>query len=167
MDAKNLSDKLGRLSRVFAYAGATALFFMVLLTTTDVVGRYLFNAPITGVFEITEFLVLMVIFSFIGYTQSQKNHIAVDLVFNLFPKKAQHYIELINHLVCLLLMGLIVWMGLITAMDLKEAMEKSPNLAIPTYPFAYFMVAGCVLLCIEYVRSLIQLYLNKKETEES
>ena len=50
------------------------------LTTVDVVGRYVFNSPITGVFEITEYLVLILIFSFIGYTQSQKSHVAVDLL---------------------------------------------------------------------------------------
>lgn len=167
MDDKNYLNKMGLFSRLFAYIGAAALFVMALLTTVDVVGRYLFSAPVTGAFEITEFLVVITIFSFIGYTQSQKSHIAVDLAFNLFPKKIRRYIALFNHLVCLLLMGLIAWMGLITALDLLEFKEKSPNLSIPSYPFAFFMVVGCVILCVEYLRNLIRLYLNKKETDKS
>lgn len=165
MNSKNYLDKVGLLSRIFAYIGALALFFMTLLTTTDVVGRYLFNSPILGVFEITEFLVLIVIFSFIGYAQSEKSHIAVDLVIKIFSPKVRRYIELFNHFICFLLMALITWMGTITALDFKEAMEKSPNLAIPTYPFAFFMVIGCGVLCIEFFRDVIRFYKNKRGIE--
>jgi TRAP-type C4-dicarboxylate transport system permease small subunit len=35
---------------------------MMCLTTVDVVGRYVFNSPVLGAFELTEFLVLILIF---------------------------------------------------------------------------------------------------------
>ena len=111
--------KSGMLSAGLAYVGAVALFGTMCLTAADVVGRYVFNAPILGVFELTEFLVLILIFSFIGYTQSQKNHVAVELLLKIFPEKIRNYIELINHVICLVLMMLITWMGLRKALELK------------------------------------------------
>ena len=157
MDLKHIDKKLAWLSSALSYLGAFSLFTMMALTTVDVVGRYLFNRPITGVFEITEYLVLILIFSFIGYTQSQKGHVAVDILLPLLPAKLKKLIDVANHLVCLALMGLITWMGVEKALELKAVGEASPNLHIPAYPFACYLVLGCFVMCIELLRSIIQL----------
>jgi TRAP-type C4-dicarboxylate transport system permease small subunit len=159
--------KMGKPSNWLCYVGALSLFGMMCLTAMDVIGRYIFNAPITGVFEITEFLVLILIFSFIGYTQSQKTHVAVDMVVNLMPKSLRFIIELVNHLICFFLMGLITWMGIENALELKEVGEATPNLTIPTYPFVFFLVMGCAVMCLEYLRDIITLLVPGKERDSS
>jgi len=156
-------EKAGILSTVLAHMGAVALFGTMCLTAADVIGRYVFNSPILGVFEITEFLVLILIFSFIGYTQSQKNHVAVELLLKLFPEKVRAYIEVINHIICLVLMILITWMGLRKALELKAVGEASPNLGIPDYPFVFFLTIGCAVMCIEYIRDIVRLFSALKE----
>ena len=130
---------------------------MMCLTTVDVVGRYLFNRPISGAFEITEYLVLILIFAFIGYAQSQKSHVAVDLLWIQLPPRMRMYIALGNHFVCLALMSLVTWMGGLKAIELKTVGEASPNLQIPAYPFVFFMVLGCMAMCIELVRDILKL----------
>lgn len=162
-----VSRKLGWFSYMLAYLGATALFVMMCLTSADVVGRYLFNRPITGVFEVTEYLVLILIFSFIGYTQSQNSHVAVDLLMTKLPPRMRVYIDLANHLVCLGLMVLITWMGFEKALDLRAVGEVSPNLQIPAYPFVFFLVLGCMVMCIELFRDIVQLILVGEEGESS
>ena len=151
----NISRKLGWFSAALAYVGAFSLFVIMCLTTADVVGRYLFNRPITGVFELTEYLVLILIFSFIGYTQSQKSHVAVDLLADKIPVKIKALIEIGNHIACLILMILITWMGVEKAFELRAVGEASPNLQIPAYPFAFFLVLGCVVMCIELIRDIL------------
>jgi len=163
MDSKAISNKLGRFSSLLAYVGAFALFGMMVLTMADVVGRYIFNAPILGVFELTEFMVLVLIFSFIGYTQSRKTHVSVDLLVAHLPKRIQANIDLFNHALCLVLMALITWMGIERAFEMKEAGEASPNLGVPDYPFIFFLVLGCAVMCIEYIRDLIRLTVSRKE----
>ena len=143
------------------------LFGIMCLTTADVAGRYLFNAPITGVFELTEFMVLILIFSFLAYAQSSKTHVSVDLLVTYFPKKVQRYISLFNHSLCLILMGLITYMGLKRALELVEFQEASPNLLLPIYPFVFFLVLGCVVMCIEYIRDLLRLIAERKEAVDS
>jgi TRAP-type transport system small permease protein len=165
MDIERISRKLGWLSTQLAYVGAGALFVMMCLTAADVIGRYLFNRPITGVFEVTEYLVLILIFSFIGYTQSQKGHVAVDLLLVRFPARIRLLIEIGNHLVCLLLMGLITWMGVQKALELKEVGEASPNLHIPAYPFVFFLVLGCMVMCIELLRDMLELFSSGKQKD--
>ena len=156
-------EKSGILSSVLAYVGAVALFGTMCLTAADVIGRYAFNSPILGVFELTEFLVLILIFSFLAYTQSQKTHVAVELLLKILPRRIQAYIEVLNHIICLVLMILITWMGFQKALELMEVGEASPNLGIPDYPFVFFLTLGCTIMCIEYIRDIIRLLSNIKE----
>ena len=167
MDLKHIDKKLAWFSSALSYLGAFSLFTMMCLTTVDVVGRYLFNRPITGVFELTEYLVLILIFSFIGYTQSKKGHVAVDIFLPLLPSKMKKLIDVANHLVCLVLMGLITWMGVEKALELKVVGEASPNLQIPAYPFVFYLVLGCFVMCVELFRSVMQLIFFSKSEESS
>ena len=163
MDAERVVKKLGWLGNALSYLGTIALFAMMLLTTADVTGRYLFNKPILGAFELTEFLVLILIFSFLAHTQAQKTHVSVDLLLGRLPKTWRTVIAVINHTVCLVLMGLFVWMTTLRAFELKEFGEASSNLGIPKYPFAYFVVIGCAILGLEYLRDLIRMTAVKKK----
>ena len=46
----------GRLLRGFGVISAIATFVMMLLVVINVIGRYLFNKPLTGTLEFTESL---------------------------------------------------------------------------------------------------------------
>lgn len=163
MSVENLHKKLEFMSNKLAYLGAAALIAMMLLTTADVIGRYFFNKPVLGALEITEFLVLILIFSFLAHTQAQKGHVAVDLLFQHLPKSMRYVVDIINHLLCLGLMALICYMSFHRAFEIKAFGEATNNLGIVKYPFAFFVVFGCAVLCIEYVRNLLDLlFINKK-----
>ena len=160
MDLETIWRRMGVASWLLARVGAIALVGMMLLTAIDVAGRYLFNAPIVGAFEVTEFLVLILIFSFIGYTQREKSHVSIGLLFGRFPKQARITIDFVNHLIALLLLGLMAWMGYKNGCELIEVGEKSGNLGIPHYPFAFFLSIGCLVMCVEFMRDLIRLAIS-------
>jgi TRAP-type C4-dicarboxylate transport system permease small subunit len=165
MNLETAWRKMGAISSLLARVGALALFLMTLLTTADVIGRYVFNAPIVGAFEITEFLILILIFSFVGYAQAEKSHISVDLLFSRFSRRVQIFVDLFNHSVCLALVGLVAWMGLQQGLELKEVAERSSNLGIPRYPFAFFLAFGCAVMCIEFIRDLMRLAMSLRESD--
>ena len=162
MDTETVLKKLGWLANKLSYLGVAALFIMMLLTAADVIGRYLFNKPVLGAFELTEFLVLILIFSFLAHAQAEKNHVSVDLLLGRLPKTWRRAIEFFNHAVCLALMALFVWMTTLRAMELKEYAEASSNLGIPKYPFASFVVLGFAVRGLEYIRDLIRMSKVKK-----
>lgn len=58
---------------------AVLLFGMAGLTFIDVIGRYVFNAPIPGVFEIIEFMLGLMGFSALPLVTLENRHIKVDL----------------------------------------------------------------------------------------
>ena len=163
MGIQRINKKMEWISSNLSYLGCIALFSMMLLTTIDVVGRYFFNKPVLGAFELTEFLVLILIFSFLAPSQAKKSHVAVDLVFQHFHRRLRAIIDVFNHLLCLLFMCLIAYRGYVRAFEIKEFGEATSNLGIIKYPFAFFVVFGCATLSIEYLRDLIRLlFINQK-----
>ena len=71
-------------------------------------------------------------------------------------------IDLLNHMVCLALMAFIFWMGIQKALELMSVGEASPNLGIPDYPFVFYLALGCLILCLEYLRTVIDLFAGPK-----
>jgi TRAP-type transport system small permease protein len=155
------------LSTYLSYIGNVALAGMMLLTTTDVIGRYFFNAPVLGAYEITEYLMLIMVFSFLARAQSAKVHINVDIVFNRLPAGLRNFLQRFNHLVCLLMMILVTWMSILRVFELRKTGEASVLLKIPDYPFAAFLVIGCLVFCIEFFKDLFSSKLTDAEQEAS
>ena len=158
MSIQKVSNKLKLFSSSLAYLGAIALLGMMCLTTADVIGRYIFNSPVVGAYELTEFLVLILIFSYLAYTQSMGSHVSVELIVNKLPRTTQIILHVFNHTVSLIIWGLIAWKGFENAVEQMGTGEISPNLAVPNYPFIFFLSLGCFVMCIEYLRNILQIF---------
>ena len=86
------------LNGVMHKVGLAILLLMMFLTVGDVVGRYFFNRPISGTFELTNFMLALVVFFAIGYTQVRRGHISIDVVVSRFSPRAQAIIDSITYL---------------------------------------------------------------------
>jgi TRAP-type C4-dicarboxylate transport system permease small subunit len=164
MTLKKIEEKMGLISFVLSRVGCAALFFMVILTVVDVIGRYVFNAPILGAFEMTEFLVLILVFSFLGYAQAKKSHVTVDILFDRFPGKLKTIVTIFNYLLCIVIIFIIAWMGFEKGIETFHTGEKPLNLAIPNWPFVFFLSFGSAVMCIEFIRNIIKV-LNRADGE--
>jgi TRAP-type C4-dicarboxylate transport system permease small subunit len=67
------------LVRISEVGAAALLFIMMMLTFADVVGRYVFSAPIFGAAEIIQFLLAMSIFAGLCLVNARDEHITVEL----------------------------------------------------------------------------------------
>ncbi len=70
------------------YAGlrwvvAFSVFMMMTLTFIDVVGRYVFNRPLSGAYEVCGFLLGLVVFAGTSVVTKDRAHICVSLFNNL------------------------------------------------------------------------------------
>lgn len=153
-------SRLDKPSKYLAYLGAAVLFLMMLLTTVDVASRYLFNSPILGALEITEFMVVTVVFSFLGLTQQEKGHVAVDLVLGNLPYRSRRLVNFLNRLAGLFILGLVTWKTFERALELMHMHEYSGTLHIPVAPFVFLVALGCGAMCLELTR---QMFTSERE----
>ena len=163
MKIRKIFNAMGLFSYLLSRLGCVALSFMMCLTVVDVVSRYVFNSPILGAYEMTEFLVLIMVFSFLGYAQAQKSHVAVDILFECFPVKLKKIISIFNYLICLIIVFVIAWMGYEKAIKTFHTGEKPLNLFIPNYPFVFFLSFGSIVMCVEFVRDILRKLLGTGE----
>ena len=154
---KTFAMRAKSLNSLLAYLGSYVLFGMMLLTTCDVIGRYLFNLPITGAYEITEAMMVTMVFFFLGYAQAEKSHVAVDLVVKLLPQKLRVLIDMATHILSFLMILLVGWMSIVRWLELMQIKEHTPILFIPVSPFLLILALGCLGLGIEYGKDIINI----------
>ena len=126
---------------------AACLLFMMLLTVTDVILRYM-GWPMKGTFELTKLLLVSLVFIGVAYTQVKKGHISVDVAFSRLPKKAQGVVGGIISLLSLGLFSLIAWQGFLQAEFLWLKSQTTGILGIPIWPFLLLVALGSIVLCL-------------------
>jgi len=143
------------LSEVMHKVGLAVLLLMVFLTVGDISGRYFLSRPITGTFELTNFMLALVVFFAIGYTQVRRGHISIDVVISRFSPRAQAVIDSITYLLSLGLFSLVTWQSAIHANRLFEGHNVSGVLSLPIYPFVIVVAVGSLLFCLVLLVDLL------------
>src|SRR3990172_12028496 len=91
---KTIEKFLDRCETVLLYIAVFATFVMMCLTTADAAGRYLFNRPITGDYEVTE-QYLMVAMVFLGFSYAYRGgaYIRVTLLVDHVPRVVRIFFD--------------------------------------------------------------------------
>ncbi len=145
----NLVEKpIFAVSRILHATGQGVTIIMVLLTVTDVFLRYVFNKPIVGSYELTEFMMVILVFASLGYTLTMKGHVNVDLVISRLPERVQAIIESITSLLALGLFSLATWRNVLHTATTWRRHDVSHELFIPISPFVLFVAFGVAILSL-------------------
>lgn len=142
-----LSKYLARTGRGFNLLACAAVIIMMLLSTADVLLR-LWGRPIPGTYELVGFLGTLVVAFALAFTSMEKGHIAVEILVERLPQRAQLAIDAFGNLMGMLLFGLIAYQAFIYALDIRKSGEVSLTLQLPPYPFILGIAAGCALLAL-------------------
>src|SRR6266481_6256532 len=83
---------------------------MMLLTVVDVVARYAFNRPLRGAFEVTELMLLVLIFAGLPLVSFSDEHAVMDFIDRVLGARAQRRLECLVQLVNAAFMFLLTWL---------------------------------------------------------
>lgn len=155
-----LDKAITPVSRFLHGIGQFILILMVLITVVDVFLRYVFNKPIVGSYELTEFMMAILVFGSLGYTMAVKGHVCVDLVTNQLSKRAQAIVECITCMLAFLLFGISTWRNVLHAVTAWQRNDVSGELYIPVSPFIFFVAVGIAVLAlvlfVQFLQSLAE-----------
>ena len=139
--ASNRFEAGAWLDRVLGAAAAVLLFGLMMLTTADVIGRYIFNWPLRGAFEITELLMLALIFAGLPLASRSDEHVTLDFIDMLLGTRGRRLLRRLIDLVCgVIILGL-AWRVWVKAGKIAAYGDTTEVLRIPVGPFVYFMAA--------------------------
>lgn len=132
------------------------LFFMMLLGTADVIGRYLFNRPILGTFEIFEILLPAIVLLGLGYTQENRAHIRMEILISRLSIQTQTILNLITNGCALLISILILWRGWVLTIGYWNMGRTIPTIEIPMFLPQLLVPLGALLLSLVLIIQMIQ-----------
>jgi TRAP-type C4-dicarboxylate transport system permease small subunit len=140
-----------RAEALLGVAASAILFAMMLLTAVDVVARYVFNRPLRGAFEVTELLLVVLIFAGLPLVSFAGEHAVMDFVDRVLGRRAQGALERAIQAVSAALMFLLAWLVWGKADRVWAYRDATDVLRVVYGPFVYFMavmlaVAGVIHL---------------------
>ena len=140
-----------RVNRWVCYVGMFLILPLMLLTTADVIGRAAWARPITGIVELSSYVLDVFILLGLAYTQQVKGHVRVSMLTSRLPPRAQIILEIIVTFLSLLIITLLAWQGFVVGF---EETAVSDMLRIAQRPFKLLVGLAAFLLCLELVVDL-------------
>ena len=129
-------------------AASAILMSMTLLTFVDVVARYLFSRPLRGAFEITELMLLVLIFAGLPLVSYANEHALMDFIDRLLPAPLQRGLVRAVELVCAATMFLLTWLVWLKADRIWAYRDATDVLRVVYGPFVYFMAVMIALAAL-------------------
>ena len=151
-------------SRIMVYVASVALFGMMMVTVGDVIGRYFFNSPIKGAWEITGFLLVCAGPWAMAYCQLKKGHIRVDFIQRRLPEKVQAILTSFAYLIGLVGFSVMTWRSILLTQYFLSVRtgNATDTLRIPLYPFAIVLAIGAGMLALVLLFHLVNALVEVK-----
>jgi TRAP-type C4-dicarboxylate transport system permease small subunit len=111
---------------------------MMTLTFVDVVARYVFNRPLRGAFEVTELLLVVLIFGGLPLVSHANEHVTMDFIDRLLGRWRELWQRVVQA-VSALIMFLLTWLVWLKADRIQAYGDATDVLRIVYGPFVYFM----------------------------
>jgi tripartite ATP-independent transporter DctM subunit len=139
------------LSAFSIYLGAFFALGMAVLVVVDILLRQFFNRPMSGVVELETFMVAVLCFVGLAYTQIKGGHVSVDLFVDKIPPKVRRLLDCLFPAFGLFLFGVITWQYGVRVFDSIKLGEISDVLVWPFWPFFLITAFGCALLALVFL----------------
>lgn len=141
------------LSRIAGYLATGVLGLLMVLTVANVILRDFFDKPIMGTPELSEFMMVLVVFLALAWCAITRKHVKVELFTSRLSTKTQ---VILNGITLLLTLGIFVIITWQSALESMEVYDTTSLLRIPNAPFYWIMTFGLGLLCLSIVVLIIE-----------
>jgi TRAP-type C4-dicarboxylate transport system permease small subunit len=123
---------------------AAALFGIMWLTVVDVIGRKFFSNSVPGGLELTEIMMVCVIFAGLPLVSWRGEHVVFDTLDRVIPPRIRALQVRLVHVLCALVFAWLAWLMVLKGMRFASYGETTSYLQLPLYPVSWGM--GLLLL---------------------
>jgi TRAP-type C4-dicarboxylate transport system permease small subunit len=127
---------------------AVALFAIMILTLIDVSGRKALSESVPGSLEMTELLMVVVIFAGMPLVSLAGEHVVFDSLDPWLPKWLRRAQGLLIDAICALALLGLAWLMWTMASQMAGYGETTAQLKLPKAPFVYGMSVLCAVTAV-------------------
>ena len=118
---------------------------LAVMTVVSVTARKLFDQPIPGDVEITQYVIAVAISSFFPYCLFSGGNLIVDFFTAKASENTRRVLDAIGALTLAFAMGLFAWRTVVGAISVKSSGETSMVISMPLW-WTYALMAPCFAL---------------------
>lgn len=150
-------------NRVMDCVAGTALVLIMLLTSLDVVLRYL-RHPILGSYDMVSMGAAFVIGFALPRTSWDKMHISVDILVDKLPQKRIVF-DLITRVMAMALFLIIGWNLTKLGASFSRTGDSTLTLGLPFYPIVYALGISAFVECLVLLADIVRLFDKGRQHE--
>lgn len=124
---------------------------LMFLTFADVVGRYVFNSPILGAYELTEVLMGLLIFAGLPLVSAARKHISIEFIPAVLSPRIRRIQAIGVELLCSAVAGVMAWRIWLYGGRLIQSKETTLELRISRGLIAYAMSVLLMLAAVFFL----------------
>lgn len=150
-------EQLKAITRWIAMIGLVCLVFLTVATIADVLGRWLFNKPIDGVYDLYKLVIAVVVGSFFPVTLAERHHISITFLGGMAGARVNAWL---NNFANVALLGFLIvmsWQLVLYVVEVRDAGETTWILQWSVAPW-WGVTTACIILCIP-----VQLFITIKD----
>jgi len=156
---------IDKLFKLISMVAILATVVIMVITVADVIMRATVNKSMSGVMELTQFLMVFVCYFAMPWVTWQFGHIKVDLLTTKLPEKAQGVILVIDKFLCIVFTLLMIYEVWKQGGQAKVMHSVGAVTRIPVYPFYYVTSIMMVFVVVAMVINIISLIALGREKE--
>lgn len=146
-----------RLESWLAIGGALLLYAMVLLIVCEITLRKLANFCIPGVIELSEFLMVVLVYLAMSYAQGAKVNIRMDFLITHLASRPRLVLELVTWVLGAFLFTLVMWQGYKHFWhDFTLGMKTFGRPEYLLWPHKLFIPLGSFILVVRFVIDIVR-----------
>lgn len=139
------------LQKILGLVAAAVLFLMMSITAVDVIGRYFFNKPVAGGFEVTEMGLALLIYCALPLVSARREHIVIDSLDALMSKGVKNLFNRLADLVSAVCLAGLGYLLLRRADRVAEYGDTTSVLQWPLAPVVYVMSATIAVAALMHL----------------
>lgn len=142
------------------WVAAVSLVFIMLIICVGVFTR-VFKEPIQGAYELSEILMIFLIFIGISYAEMRRRHVTMSLVTTNVPAKVRVALRFVTQAISTVIFGFMTWQTIVQGLNVMNFHQTTTALSIPIAPFYFVAAAGSAMMCLVLLVSLAEPWLKE------
>lgn len=151
---------IGTVTKVLATIAGVVLLAIMLILMANVILRPL-GAPIFGIVDIVQFMMLTLIMAALAFTQSTDSHIWVDVFTSKMPTRVQRWFEGFADILTFVVAAIFAAVMLSIAIMTDPRLDGSGLITIPSVPFKVFAFVGFLGWALEALRLALHVVFDR------
>lgn len=142
-------------NKALHYVAGALIIAVMAFTVYNVLGRWLFGAPLRGTVELTQLAMIGIVYLGLAYAQHRDNHIAVGLLYQRFGPRIRMVLDVFSAVLSMIILVLLSWRLYEYAAVLEAGGRTTASRGIPLHPFAYVAIIGVVAFILAFASTLV------------